>query len=42
MEADKKVEEIYKPYHERLREIANEKIGETENDMVPQGKIHGV
>lgn len=42
LEADKKVEEIYKPYHERLREIANEKIGETENDMVPQGKIHGV
>ena len=42
LEADKKVEEIYKPYHKRLREIANEKIGETENDMVPQGKIHGV
>ena len=42
LEADKKVEEIYKPYHERLREIANEKIGETENDMAPQGKIHGV
>lgn len=42
LEADKKVEEIYKPCHERLREIANEKIGETENDMVPQGKIHGV
>lgn len=42
LEADKKIEEIYKPYHERLREIANEKIGETENDMVPQGKIHGV
>ena len=42
LEADKKVEEIYKPYHERLREIANEKIGETENDMVPQGKINGV
>lgn len=42
LEADKKVEEIYKPYHERLREIANEKIGETENDMVPQGEIHGV
>lgn len=42
LEADKKVEEIYKPYHERLREIANEKIGATENDMVPQGKIHGV
>lgn len=42
LEADKKVEEIYKPYHEKLREIANEKIGETENDMVPQGKIHGV
>lgn len=42
LEADKKVEEIYKPYHERLREIANEKIGETENDMVPQEKIHGV
>lgn len=41
-EPDKKIEKIYEPYHNRLREIANEKIGETENDMIPQAKNHGV
>ncbi|AMD96027.1 bifunctional metallophosphatase/5'-nucleotidase [Leptotrichia sp. oral taxon 847] len=41
-EADKEVEKIYKPYHDRLRKIANEKIGVTLNDMVPQGKTCGV
>lgn len=42
LESDKEIEKIYAPYHDRLRAIANEKIGETENDMVPQGKNHGV
>lgn len=42
LESDKEIEKIYAPYHNRLRAIANEKIGETENDMVPQGKNHGV
>ena len=41
-EPDIEVVKIYKPYHDRLLEIANEKIGETDNDMVPQGKNHGV
>ena len=41
-EADKVVEKIYKPYHDRLRKIADEKIGVVLNDMVPQGKICGV
>ena len=41
-EADKVVEKIYKPYHDRLRKIADEKIGVVLNDMVPQGKIYGV
>ena len=41
-EADSEVVKIYQPYHDRLRKIANETIGETENDMVPQGKNHGI
>ena len=41
-EADPEIVKIYGPYHERLRKIANEIIGETANDMVPQGKNHGV
>ena len=41
-EADPEVVKIYQPYHDRLRKIANETIGETENDMVPQGKNHGI
>ena len=41
-EADPEIVKIYGPYHERLRKIANEVIGETANDMVPQGKNHGV
>ncbi len=41
-ESDKEIEKIYEPYHNKLREISNQKIGETANDMVPQGKNHGV
>ena len=41
-ESDKKIEEIYKPFHHRLCTIAEEEIGETLNDMVPKEKHHGV
>lgn len=41
-EADKKIAEIYKPYHEKLRELNNVVIGQTENEMVPQETKHGV
>ena len=42
LEADKKIAEIYKPYHEKLRELNNLVIGQTENEMVPQETKHGV
>ena len=42
LEADKKIVEIYKPYHEKLRELNNVVIGQTENKMVPQETKHGV
>ena len=42
LEADKKIVEIYKPYHEKLRELNNVVIGQTENEMVPQETKHGV
>ena len=42
LEADKKIAEIYKPYHEKLRELNNVVIGQTENEMVPQETKHGV
>lgn len=42
LEADKKIAEIYKPYHEKLRELNNVVIGQTENEMVPQETRHGV
>ncbi len=42
LEADKKIAEIYKPYHEKLRELNNVVIGQTENEMVPQETKHRV
>lgn len=42
LEADSKIVEIYKPYHDELRRLNNVVIGETANDMIPQGKNHGV
>lgn len=42
LEADKKIAEIYKPYHEKLRELNNVVMGQTENEMVPQETKHGV
>ena len=42
LEADMKIVEIYKPYHEKLRELNNVVIGQTANEMVPQETKHGV
>lgn len=42
LEADKKIVEIYKPYHEKLRQLNNVVIGQTANEMVPQETKHGV
>lgn len=42
LEADKKIAEIYKPYHEKLRELNNVVIGQTANEMVPQETKYGV
>ena len=42
LDADKKIAEIYKPYHEKLRELNNVVIGQTENEMVPQETKFGV
>ena len=42
LEADKKIVEIYKPYHEKLRELNNVVIGQTAHEMVPQETKHGV
>lgn len=42
LEADKKIVEIYKPYHEKLRELNNVVIGQTANEMVPQETKHDV
>lgn len=40
--SSERIDKIYNPYHKVLRNIANEVIGETENDMVPYGKDHGI
>lgn len=42
LESDPKIVEIYKPYHEELRRLNNVVIGQVTNDMIPQGKNHGV
>lgn len=42
LEADEKIVEIYKPYHDELRRLNNVVIGEAENEMVPHGTKHGV
>ena len=41
-EPDPEIEKIYKPFHNRLCKIANEKVGETLNDMVPKEEHYGV
>lgn len=40
--ADPTIEKIYAPYHQQLRDIANQVIGETDRDLVPQKTIHGI
>ena len=40
--ADPTIEKIYAPYHQQLRDIANQVIGETDRDLVPQETIHGI
>lgn len=40
--SDSVVEQIYAPYHQQLRDIANQVIGQTEQDLVPQQLVHGV
>ncbi|OTQ72806.1 MULTISPECIES: bifunctional UDP-sugar hydrolase/5'-nucleotidase [unclassified Gilliamella] len=40
--ADSEIEKIYSPYHQQLREISNQVIGETDKDLVPQEIIHGI
>ncbi|VEI75223.1 Trifunctional nucleotide phosphoesterase protein YfkN precursor [Mannheimia haemolytica] len=40
--SDPEIEKIYQPYHDELRALNNVKIGETAQDLIPQGKNHGV
>ncbi|AUI66648.1 MULTISPECIES: bifunctional UDP-sugar hydrolase/5'-nucleotidase [Glaesserella] len=40
--SDPKIVEIYQPYHDELRRLNNVVIGQVANDMIPQGKNHGV
>lgn len=40
--SDPAIEKIYQPYHEELRRLNNVVIGQVANDMIPQGKNHGV
>ena len=42
LESDPKIVEIYTPYHEELRRLNDVVIGQVANDMIPQGKNHGV
>lgn len=42
LDADPNIVKIYQPYHDELRRLNNVKIGETANEMIPQGKNHGV
>ncbi|MEG3014323.1 MAG: 5'-nucleotidase C-terminal domain-containing protein [Cetobacterium sp.] len=38
----KRVDKIYSPYHEKLREEVNIVIGETTNPLVPKDKVKGI
>ncbi|XKM13680.1 bifunctional UDP-sugar hydrolase/5'-nucleotidase [Orbaceae bacterium ac157xtp] len=40
--ADPQIVDIYAPYHEQLRVISNEVIGETDKDLVPLHLDHGI
>lgn len=41
-ESDQGIEIIYNPFHQTLRNEVNEVIGETANNMVPEGKFKGI
>ncbi len=41
-ESDQGIEIIYNPFHQTLRNEVNEVIGETSNNMVPEGKLKGI
>jgi 2',3'-cyclic-nucleotide 2'-phosphodiesterase / 3'-nucleotidase len=41
-QADPEIEKIYSSYHQQLREIANEVIGQTDKDLVPQQIVYGI
>lgn len=41
--SDEKMEELYQPYHKRLREMANRPIAELKGvDLVPENEIRGI
>lgn len=42
LQASPEIERIYQPYHDELRRLNNQVIGQVANDMIPQGKNHGV
>lgn len=41
-DSEQGIEVIYNPFHQKLREEVNQVIGETANNMVPEGKIKGI
>lgn len=40
--ADPQIVKIYEPYHNKLRSIANEIIGKTDQDLVPHSAVKGL
>ncbi|MDH2998352.1 bifunctional metallophosphatase/5'-nucleotidase [Pasteurellaceae bacterium LFhippo2] len=42
LDADPEIVKVYQPYHDELRRLNNVEIGQVANDMIPQGKNHGV
>ena len=41
-DSEQGIEVIYNPFHQKLREEVNQVIGETANNMVPDGKVKGI
>ncbi|UUV17079.1 metallophosphoesterase [Fusobacteria bacterium ZRK30] len=42
VKSDKKIEAIYKRFHDKLREDANIIVGETKKDLVPENELKGI
>ena len=42
VKSDKKIEDLYEKFHNKLREEANIVIGETKNDLVPKNEVKGI